>query len=303
MKDGVRIINCARGGLIVEEDLAEAIKTGKVAGAGVDVFVKEPADASPLFGLANVVCTPHLGASTSEAQENVAVQVAEQMADYLVNGAVSNALNMPSITAEEAPRLIPFVKLAENLGSFAGQLTETTILGATIEYAGDVAEMNTRALTAALLAGLLRPMLNEVNMVNAPIVARDRGMEINEVRQTQRGIYETYIRLTVRTERQERAVAGTVFSDGKPRFIQIKDINMDASFGPHMLYVTNKDKPGFIGRLGTLLGNEKVNIANFNLGRAALGDDAISLVEIDGAMRTTCSPRSARSTASSRPSG
>ncbi len=144
--------------------------------------------------------------------------------------------------------------------------------------------MNTRALTAALLAGLLRPMLNEVNMVNAPIVARDRGMEINEVRQTQRGIYETYIRLTVRSERQERAVAGTVFSDGKPRFIQIKNINMDASFGPHMLYVTNKDKPGFIGRLGTLLGNEKVNIANFNLGRAALGDDAISLVEIDGAM-------------------
>ncbi len=284
MRDGVRIINCARGGLIVEEDLAEAIKSGKVAGAGIDVFVKEPAEASPLFGLPNVVCTPHLGASTSEAQENVAVQVAEQMADYLVNGAVANALNMPSITAEEAPRLIPFVKLAENLGSFAGQLTETTILGATIEYAGDVADMNTRALTAALLAGLLRPMLNEVNMVNAPIVARDRGMEINEVRQTQRGIYETYIRLTVRSERQERAVAGTVFSDGKPRFIQIKNINMDAGFAPHMLYVTNKDKPGFIGRLGTLLGNEKVNIANFNLGRAALGDDAISLVEIDGAM-------------------
>ena len=281
MKNGVRIINCARGGLIVEEDLAQAIKAGKVAGAGIDVFVQEPAETSPLFGLPNVVCTPHLGASTSEAQENVAVQVAEQMSDYLINGAVSNALNMPSISAEEAPRLIPFVKLAENLGSFAGQLTDTTILGATIEYAGDVADMNTKALTAALLAGLLRPMLNEVNMVNAPLVARERGMAVDEVRQTQRGVYETYVRLTVKTEQQERSVAGTVFSDGKPRFIQIKNINLEASFGTHMLYVTNKDKPGFIGRLGSLLGNEKVNIANFNLGRSAPGDDAISLVEID----------------------
>ncbi|MEX0852646.1 MAG: phosphoglycerate dehydrogenase [Bauldia sp.] len=281
MKDGVRIINCARGGLVVEEDLAAALKSGKVAGAGVDVFVSEPANASPLFGLANVVCTPHLGAATSEAQENVAIQIAEQMADYLIHGAVANALNMPSISAEEAPRLRPFVRLAENLGSFAGQLTETTILGVTVEYAGDVAEMNTKALTSALLAGLLRPMLTEVNMVNAPLVARDRGMAVDEVRQSQRGAYETYIRLTVRTERQERSVAGTVFSDGKPRIIQIKGINLDASFGPHMLYVTNKDRPGFIGRLGTLLGNEKVNIANFNLGRAAPGDDAISLIEVD----------------------
>ena len=199
MKDGVRIINCARGGLVDEEALAAAIKSGKVAGAGVDVFVTEPAEASPLFGLPNVVCTPHLGASTTEAQENVALQVAEQMSDYLVNGAVSNALNMPSISAEEAVRLTPFVRLAEKLGSFAGQLTESTILGVTIEYAGDVAEMNTRALTAALLAGLLRPILTEVNMVNAPVVARERGIAVDETRQTQRGAYETYIRLTIRT--------------------------------------------------------------------------------------------------------
>jgi D-3-phosphoglycerate dehydrogenase len=203
------------------------------------------------------------------------------MADYLVKGAVSNALNMPSITAEEAPRLLPFVKLAENLGTFAGQLTETTIHGLTIEYAGDVAEMNTKALTSALLAGLLRPILTEVNMVNAPIVARERGIAVDEVRQSQRGAYETYVRLTVRAEGLERSVAGTVFSDGKPRIIQIKGIGLEASFAPHMLYVTNKDRPGFIGRLGTLLGNEKVNIANFNLGRAAPGDDAISLIEVD----------------------
>ena len=282
MKDGVRIINCARGGLVVEEDLAAAIKSGKVAGAGVDVFVMEPAESSPLFGLPNVVCTPHLGAATTEAQENVAIQIAEQMSDYLVNGAVSNALNMPSITAEEAPRLKPFVSLSENLGSFAGQLTESTILGVTIEYAGDVAEMNTKALTAAMLAGLLRPMLSEINMVNAPIVARERGMAVDEVRQSQRGAYETYVRLTVKTERQERSIAGTVFSDGRPRIIQIKGINLEAGFGPSMLYITNQDRPGFIGRLGTLLGNEKVNIATFNLGRSAPGEDAISLIDVDG---------------------
>ena len=285
MKDGVRIINCARGGLVVEEDLAEAVRSGKVAGAGVDVFVTEPAETSPLFGLPNVVCTPHLGASTSEAQENVAVQIAEQMSDYLVTGAVSSALNMPSITAEEAPRLKPFVQLAENLGSFAGQLTESTIKGITVEYAGDVAEMNTKALTSALLAGLLRPMLAEINMVNAPIVARERGMAVDEVRQSQRGAYETYVRLTVRTERQERSVAGTVFSDGRPRIIQIKGINLEAGFAPSMLYITNNDRPGFIGRLGTLFGNEGVNIANFNLGRAAPGAEAISLVEVDGTIR------------------
>jgi D-3-phosphoglycerate dehydrogenase len=229
-----------------------------------------------------VVCTPHLGAATSEAQENVALQVAEQMSDYLVTGAVSNALNMPSISAEEAPRLKPFVRLAENLGLFAGQLTEGPIMSVRIEYAGDVADMNTKALTSALIAGLLRPILSEVNMVNAPVVARERGIAVDEVRQSQRGAYGTYIRLSVKNEKQERAVAGTVFSDGKPRIIQIKDIGLEAGFAPSMLYVTNKDKPGFIGRLGTLLGGEKVNIASFNLGRSGPGEDAISLIEVDG---------------------
>jgi D-3-phosphoglycerate dehydrogenase len=189
---------------------------------------------------------------------------------------------MPSISAEEAPRLKPFVQLAENLGLFAGQLTDDPIKGVTIEYAGDVADMNTRALTSALLAGLLRPVLSEVNMVNAPIVARERGIAVDEVRQSQRGAYGTYVRLTVKTDRMERSVAGTVFSDGKPRIIQIKDIGLEAGFAASMLYVTNKDKPGFIGRLGTLLGSEKVNIASFNLGRAAAGEDAISLIEVDG---------------------
>jgi D-3-phosphoglycerate dehydrogenase len=281
MKPGVRIINCARGGLVVEDDLAAALKSGKVAGAGIDVFSVEPAKENPLFGLDNVVCTPHLGAATSEAQENVAVQVAEQMSDYLIDGAVSNALNMPSITAEEAVRLTPFVRLAEQLGSFAGQLTETSMRGIRIEYAGDVADMNTKALTSALLSGLLHPILTEVNMVNAPIVARERGMSVDETRQSQRGAYETYIRLTVRTERQERSVAGTVFSDGKPRIIQIKGINMEAELSEHMLYITNNDRPGFIGRLGTLLGENSINIARMQFGRDREGGNAIALVSID----------------------
>ena len=280
-KKGVRIINCARGGLVVEDDLYDALKSGQVAGAALDVFEVEPATTHKLFHLENVVATPHLGASTGEAQENVALQVAEQMADYLLSGAVTNALNMPSISADEAPRLKPFVALAEKLGSFAGQLTDGPITGVVIEYAGDVGEMNTRALTSAALAGVLQPMLGTVNMVSAPIVARERGIKVDEVRQSQRGAYETYIRLTVRTTSIERSVAGTVFSDGKPRIIQIKGIELESDFGRHMLYVTNQDRPGFIGALGSLLGNAKVNIASFHLGRKSEGEDAICLVQID----------------------
>jgi D-3-phosphoglycerate dehydrogenase / 2-oxoglutarate reductase len=284
MKKGVRIINCARGGLIVEDALKAALDSHHVAGAALDVFEVEPAESHPLFGYENIVCTPHLGAATTEAQENVAIQIAEQMADYLVNGAVSNALNMPSITADEAPRLKPFIALAEKLGSFAGQLTDSALDAITIEYAGEVAEMNTRALTSAALAGVLKPMLGDVNMVSAPVAARERGCQVNEVRQTQRGTYDSYIRVTVRMGDQDRSVAGTVFSDGKPRIIQIKGINLEAEFGPHMLYVTNADKPGFIGALGMALGRADVNIATFHLGRQERGGDAIALVEIDEAI-------------------
>ncbi|MEM7425567.1 MAG: phosphoglycerate dehydrogenase [Pseudomonadota bacterium] len=282
MKAGVRIVNCARGGLIDELALKAALESGHVAGAALDVFEEEPAKDNPLFGMENVVCTPHLGAATSEAQENVALQVAEQMSDYLLSGAVSNALNMPSITAEEAPKLKPFVALAEQLGSFAGQLTQSGLKSIVIEYAGEVAEMNTKALSSALLAGLIRPAMADVNMVSAPTIVQERGITVDEVKQSPRGVYDSYIRLIVQTERQERSVAGTVFSDGKPRIIQIKGINMEAEMGPHMLYVTNEDKPGFIGGLGTLLGDAEVNIATFHLGRQAQGGDAIALIEVDG---------------------
>src|SRR6266516_2651370 len=279
---GVRIVNCARGGLVDEVALRAALDSGHVAGAAFDVFSVEPAVDNPLFGHPSVVCTPHLGASTMEAQENVALQIAEQMADYLLRGAISNAVNFPSITAEEAPKLRPFIELAEKLGSFAGQLTESGILKVQITYEGHVAAMNTRALTSAAIAGLLKPLLQDVNMVSAPIVARERGIVVEETRRDAEGDYDSLITLAVVTDRQTRAVSGTVFADGRPRIIDIKGIRMDAEFAPSMLYVTNQDKPGFVGRFATLLAEAGINIATFHLGRESLGGNAIALVEIDG---------------------
>ena len=281
MKDGVRIVNCARGGLIVETDLAEALKSGKVAGAGIDVFEVEPATESVLFGLPNVVCTPHLGAATTEAQENVALQVAEQMSAYLTRGAVTNALNMPSISAEEAPRLTPFVKLADTLGSFVGQVTTSAVKHVEILYDGHVSEMNTKALSSAVLAGLLRPQMQDVNMVSAPVMASERGIKLVEMTREKSGVFDGYIQLNVVTDDATRSIAGTVFSDGKPRFIQIKGINMEAEAGEHMLYTTNKDVPGIIGKLGSMFGAANINIANFYLGRDHEGGDAIALVQLD----------------------
>ncbi len=271
MKKGVRIINCARGGLVDEAALAAALDSKHVAGAAFDVFVEEPAKTNVLFGRSNVICTPHLGASTTEAQENVALQVAEQMSDYLLTGAISNAVNFPSITAEEAPKLKPFIELAEKLGSFAGQLTE--------------------ALTSAALSGLLRPMLGDVNVVSAPVVAKERGMVVDEVTRAAQSDYESLITVTVTTERQERSVSGTVYHDGAPRLVDIKGIRMDAEFGKSMIYVTNEDKPGFIGKFASLLGDAKVNIATFHLGRNKAGGDAIALVEVDGEVPAEILPK------------
>lgn len=282
MKPSVRIVNCARGGLVDEVALRAALDAGRVAGAAFDVFTEEPAKTNPLFGHPNVVCTPHLGASTTEAQENVALQVAEQMSDYLLSGAISNAVNFPSISAEEAPRLKPFILLAEKLGSFAGQLTETGLKKVQIAYDGHVAKMNTRALTSAVVAGLLRPMLADVNFVSAPLSAKERGIVVEEVTRDAAGDYESLITVTVLTERMTRSVSGTVFADGRPRIVNIKGIRVDAEFGPSMLYVTNVDKPGFIGRFASLLGDAQINIATFNLGRDTAGGNAIALIEVDG---------------------
>jgi D-3-phosphoglycerate dehydrogenase len=284
-KKGVRIINCARGGLIDEKALKAALDSGQVAGAALDVFETEPAKENVLFGNEKVVATPHLGASTTEAQENVALQVAEQISDYLLTGAITNALNMPSISASEAQKVGPWIQLASKLGAFAGQLTDSSLTSVEIVYEGIVGQLNTRALSQAALAGLLNPILSGVNMVNAPVIAKERGIKVSETRRDQQGIYEGYIRITVTLgSGSTRRVAGTVFSDGRPRLIQVKDINLEAEFAPHMLYVVNEDKPGFIGKCGTLLGDAKVNIANFTLGRSAPGQDAIALIEVDGAV-------------------
>jgi D-3-phosphoglycerate dehydrogenase len=281
MRRGVRLVNCARGGLVVERDLAAALDIGQVAGAAIDVFAEEPARQSPLFGRDNVVATPHLGAATTEAQENVALQIAEQIADFLLTGAVSNAVNVPSLTAEEAKRLSPYMRLAEQLGSFAGQLTETGIAAVAIEYEGAVAELNVKPLTAIALTGLLSPQLAAVNMVNAPEICRERNIRVSETRRAEPVDYQTLIRVVVTTERRTREVAGTLFAGDKPRVVSVEGIPLEAELGGNMLFVRNYDKPGFIGALGNALGAAQVNIATFHLGRIAPGQDAIALVEVD----------------------
>ncbi len=285
-KKGVRIINCARGGLIDEAALAEALKSGHVAAAALDVFEVEPATENPLFGLPNVVCTPHLGASTTEAQENVALQVAEQMSDYLLTGAVSNALNMPNVTAEEAAVMGPWIKLAGHLGAFIGQMTDEPIKAINILYDGTVAGMNLAALNSAVIAGVLKTQNPDINLVSAPVVAKDKGIQISTTRQEKTGVFDAYIKVTMVTDKRERSVAGTCFSDGKPRFIQIKGINIDAEIGAHMLYTTNEDVPGIIGLLGMTMGKNNVNIANFTLGRSGVGQDAIAILYLDNPLDT-----------------
>ena len=279
-RKGVRIINCARGGLVVEADLKAALESGQVAGAAIDVFAEEPAKQNILFGMENVVCTPHLGASTTEAQENVALQIAEQMSDFLLTGAITNALNMPSVSAEDAPKLKPYMKLAEQLGALAGQINQSGIKSVSIEYEGHVATLNTRPLTNVLLMGLLRPSLDSVNMVNAPVMAKDRGIKISETRRQDEGDYHTLVRVKIETEKGPLNLAGTLFS-GKPRIVGIDDVVLEAELAPRMLFTRNEDKPGFVGRLGTKLGESKINIANFNLGRSKPGANAVCLVSLD----------------------
>lgn len=279
-KKGVRIINCARGGLVNEADLKAALESGHVAGAAFDVFEEEPAKSNILFGLPNFIATPHLGASTTEAQENVAVQVAEQMADYLTSGAVTNALNIPSMSAEDAAKLKPYLMLADQLGSFAGQLTETGLKSVKIEYEGKAASLNTKPLTAVALKGLLAPMIEGANMVNAPVIAKERNIEVSATSHDRTGDYQTLIRVTVVTEKRTRTVSGTLFGT-QPRIVEVNGIKLEAGLGKRTLYINNDDKPGFIGSLGSLLGKSGVNIAYFHLGRNEAGSEAIALVEVD----------------------
>ncbi|MEM1021261.1 MAG: phosphoglycerate dehydrogenase [Pseudomonadota bacterium] len=285
MKPTARLINCARGGLVDEDALYAALKENRIAGAALDVFAEEPAKASPLFGLDNFIATPHLGASTTEAQVNVAIQVAEQLSDYLLNGAVTNALNMPSLSAEEAPRVKPYLELAEQLGSFAGQITENAIQKVIIEYDGQVRDVNSSPITAALLTGLMRPLMDSVNMINAPLLAKERDIEVSEVKHERDSNYQTLITLTVETLKGKRSVAGTLSARSQPRLVDINGVEIEAELGPNVLYIINADKPGFIGSLGTLIGAHDMNIATFSLGRKTPGEDALAVVTVDSGIK------------------
>ena len=280
-KKGVRIINCARGGLIDEAALKDALDSGQVGGAALDVFVTEPAKESPLFGTPNFISTPHLGASTDEAQVNVAIQVAEQLADYLVSGGVTNALNMPSLSAEEAPKLRPYMTLAERLGSLVGQLAHDNLTKISIEVEGAAAQLNIKPITGAVLAGLMRRYSDTVNMVNAPYLAKERGLDIREIRHDREGNYQTLIRVSVQTEGGERSVAGTLFGNASPRLVEIFGIKVEADLAGDMLYIVNEDAPGFIGRVGTTLGEAGLNIGTFHLGRRDAGGEAVLLLSMD----------------------
>ena len=279
-KNGVIIVNAARGGLVDEAALRAALESGRVAAAGFDVFITEPAKQSALFGAPNFVATPHLGASTNEAQENVALQVAEQMSDYLQAGAVTNALNMASITAEEASRLKPFIGLIDKLGAFAGQIADGGLEAVEIEYEGEVAQLNTKPLTAVALAALMRPLMPDVNMVSAPVVLKQKGIPLTESRRDTSPIYGSLIRIKVLTGGRWRTLAGVV-NAGSAKIVEVKGMALEADFHPVMLLINNLDKPGFIGALGTMLGNANINIATFHLGRQAAEQDAIAIVGVD----------------------
>ncbi len=282
MKDGVRIINCARGGIVNEADLYEAIKSGKVAGAALDVFEKEPPGDNPLLKLDNVLCTPHLGASTKEAQENVALAIAEQVADYLINGVIRNAVNFPSIPAEQLPRLQPYLSLAEKIGGFASQVFEGAATDITIEYRGEASELNTAPVTIALLKGYLTPILEEtVNFVNAPLIARERGIEVKEAKSSEAGDYHNMIVLKIKVNGEENILAGTLFSKKDPRIVRINKFFVEIVPEGNMLYILNNDRPGVIGNIGSYLGKNNINIARMHFGRESAGGMAISVVSID----------------------
>lgn len=280
-RKGALIINCARGGLLDEQALRDLVESGHLGGAAVDVYAQEPAKENVLFGCDRIICTPHLGASTAEAQVNVALHIAEQMADYLTEGAVSNALNMPSISAEDAVRLKPYMDLAAQIGSFSGQITESSLKRVTIRYEGAAAQLNTKPLTAIILTHILKPIMETVNMVNAPIIARERDITVAETLQEHCASYQSVIRVEIESDQRKRSVAGTLFDGTHPRLIAIDGVPVEIEITPHMLFLRNLDKPGLIGRLGTYLGNAGINIASFDLGRTAQGAEAICLISVD----------------------
>jgi len=281
MKKNVRIINCARGGLIVEADLKAALDSGHVAGAALDVFEVEPAQSNILFGHPHVICTPHLGASTSEAQVNVAIQVAEQMSDFLLKGAVTNAINTPSISTEDAPKLKPYMLLATQVGKLAGQIVQSGIKSIEISYIGAVTQVNTRPLTASVLAAILSTMSDHVNLVNAPEIAKSMKINVIDTYSEDVGDWPVALGVKINCEDGVHSVMGTLFGGREPRIVQIESVPIEAAVSSYMLLIKNDDKPGMIGALGTILADAGCNIADFRLGRVGSGQTAVALVSID----------------------
>lgn len=283
MKDGVYIINCARGGIINEKDLLEAIRSGKVAGAALDVLEKEPPDEGyELIADERVICTPHIGASTLEAQENVAVAIAEQVVDYLINGTIRNAVNFPSIPFDQVPLIRPYLVLLERMGSFVAQIFTKSIKQVQIEYLGEISNLNTQALTTAAVKGILDPILGEpVNYVNALFIAKERGIEIREIKGKEAGDYQSLVRVTLISKDDKAVVAGTLLSRRDPRIVQINDISMEIIPEGSMIFLRNHDRPGVIGNIGTLLGKNNINIGHMHFGRKEVGGIAYSVITVD----------------------
>ncbi|MBI3315592.1 MAG: ACT domain-containing protein, partial [Candidatus Omnitrophica bacterium] len=285
MKKGVRLVNCARGGLVDEEALHRAIESKHVAGAALDVFETEPPKDSVLLRQPNVIGTPHLGASTEEAQVAVSVDVAQSVADYLLGRGVRNAVNMPSLDPEVLRELQPYIQLAEKIGSLQTQLMEGQILQVDIEYHGKIVEYETTPITIAFIKGLLTPILAEsVNYVNASVLAKERGIKITESKSSESTIYSNLIRANVRTDKKVSRAAGTLFTREDPRIVLIDDFDVEAEPEGYMLLISNKDVPGIVGQIGTLLGANRINIAGMTLGRDMPGGQARTLLKIDSSV-------------------
>lgn len=285
MKKGVFIINCARGGIVNEKDLLDALVSGKVAGAALDVFVEEPTRNMELIAHENVICTPHLGASTDEAQVNVAIAVAEQIVAYLTKGEIINAINFPSISSEMLHLMQPYLSLAEKLGRFMSQLATGAIKEVTIEYYGEILNYNLAPVTISLLKGLLTPILNEtVNYINAPVVAKERGIKVVEARSSEVKDYSNMINLTIKTSQEESSAAASLFGRADHRIVRINKFTMEVIPAGHMLVLYNYDKPGVIGNIGHTLGDNNVNIARLHLGREQADQHALVVLSTDSAV-------------------
>jgi D-3-phosphoglycerate dehydrogenase len=282
MKQGVFIINCARGGIINEKDLHDSLVSGKVAGAALDVFEEEPTKNTELISLSNVICTPHLGASTDEAQINVAIAIAEQIVAFLTDGEIKNAVNFPSISAELLTVIKPYLDLAEKLGKFEAQLVKGAIKEVTVEYSGEILNYNVAPITLSLLKGLLTPILNEnVNYINAPVVAKERGIRVIESKSSEAKDYTSMIALTVKTSQEVGYAAGTIFGRHDLRIVRVNKFTVEVIPEGHMLVVSNYDKPGVIGNLGTTLGENSLNIARLHLSREQVDKEALVVLTTD----------------------